>query len=117
MKIIISKNASITALIEQADSVLGKYESNGQIPENIKGQAVLSVLKKMTQDKDWFDVSAVNDLAKLNEVTISREHQELFDSMHCIHWRDMGQETKEYLMALMVDYFRFNIVNANNEPS
>lgn len=112
MKIIIS-NTDVGALIKASKNVLDKYKTNGEIPENIKGQAVLSVLKNMTQGKDYFSVCEVDKLAKMNGITISVEHQQFFNSLHCINWNEMHQETKEYLMALLVDYFKGNLVMAN----
>ena len=66
MKIIIS-NTDVGALTKAADAVLKRYNNDvHNIPENVKGQAVLSVLKNMTQNKRYFDVTAVNELAKMN---------------------------------------------------
>jgi hypothetical protein len=109
MKIIIA-NTDVGALIQASNSILKRYTPNGLVPENIRGQVVLSVLKNMTQRRDTFDVCAIRELAKMNEVTISAEHMEMFLALHCIKWDDMTQETKEYLMALLVDYFKGNIV-------
>ena len=111
MKIVIA-NSDVGALLKSADRILERY-SKEIVPENIKGQAVLSILKALSQRKDWFDVTTINNLAKMNEVTISEEHQELFDSLHCIYWNEMHQDTREYLMAILVDYFRGNLVMAN----
>lgn len=111
MKIIIS-NTDVGALLKAADAVL-KRTGKEIVPENVRGQAVLSVLKNLTQRKDYFDVCAVNNLAKMNEITISQEHQELFSSLHCIHWNEMHPDTREYLMAILVDYFKGNISMAN----
>ena len=111
MKIIIA-NTDVGALLKSADSILSRY-SKDTVPENIKGQAVLSVLKNMTQNKNHFSVCDVDKLAKMNEVVISEEHQELFNSLHCVDWNEMHADTREYLVATLVDYFRGNIVMAN----
>ena len=111
MKIIIA-NSDIGALLRSADAVLEKY-SKDVVPENIKGQTVLSVLKNLTQNSTHFSVCAVDKLAKMNEVVISEEHQELFNSLHCIHWNEMHQETREYLVATLIHYFRGNLVMSN----
>lgn len=113
MKIIIA-NTDAGALFKAADNVLQKYEK-GTIPESIKGQAVLSVLKNISQRKDWFDICAIRELAKLNEVLISAEHWEFFASLHCVHWADMHPDTREYLMAVLIDYFRGNIAMASTK--
>ena len=111
MKIIIA-NSDVGALIKSADNVLEKYGKE-IIPENIRGQAVLSVLKNLTQKKNYFDICSVNNLAKMNEVLISEEHQEFFSSLHCIHWNEMHQDTREYLVAILIHYFRGNLVMSN----
>ena len=112
MKIIIA-NSDVGAIIQSSKSILSKYNTNGEIPENVKGQAVLSVLKNLTQKKDWFDICGVNALAKMNDITISAEHQEFFETLHCIHWNEMHHDTREYLMAILIDYFKSNMVMAN----
>ena len=112
MKIIIA-NSNVGAIIKASKNVLDKYQTNGEVPETIKGQAVLSVIKNLSQRKDWFDVCGINNLAKMNEVEISAEDQEFFNSLHCIHWNEMHQDTKEYLMAIIVNYFKGNLVMSN----
>lgn len=112
MKIIIA-NSDVGAIIQASQSILKKYNTNGAIPENIKGQAVLSVLKNLTQNKNWFDVTSVDRLAKMNEVVISEEHREFLGTLHCIEWNEMHQDTREYLVAILVDYFKGNLVMSN----
>lgn len=111
MKIIIA-NSNVGAMLKMADGILAKCGKE-YVPENIKGQSTLSILKTLSQRKDYFSVCEIDKLAKMNEITISAEHQEFFNSMHCVQWADMHQDTKEYLMALLVDYFRGNLVMAN----
>jgi len=115
MKIIIS-NSDLGTLFKTSNDILSKYKSDGSVPESIKGQAVLSVLKNLTQNKEYFDICGVNKLASMNEVIFSKEHQELFQTLHCIHWNEMHQDTREYLVAILVDYFKGNIsmAYANN---
>lgn len=100
-------------MIQASRGVLDKYQTNGEVPESVRGQACLSVLKNLTQRKEYFDVTGINKLARMNEINISQEHQELFDSLHCIHWNEMSVETREYLMAILIDYFKGNLVMAN----
>jgi hypothetical protein len=112
MKIIIS-NSDVGAIIKASKNILEKYNTNGEIPENIKGQACLSVIKKLIQNSKHFSVCSIVELAKMNEVFISSEHMEFFNAMHCVNWEDMNIETREYIMALVVDYFKSNIAMAN----
>lgn len=107
MKIIIA-NSNIGAMLQASRDVLKKYEKN-VIPENIKGQAVLSVLKDITQNRSFFSIVGVNELAKMNEVIISTEHREFMQTLHCINWSDMHTDTREYLVAILIDYFAPNL--------
>lgn len=110
MEIIIA-NTNIGALLKSADNILEKYNKH-EIPENIKGQATLSAIKHITQSCS-FSVCSVDTLAQMNNVIISGEHQDFFRTLHCVAWKDMTEETREYLMAILIDYFRGNISMAN----
>jgi hypothetical protein len=108
MKIIIA-NSNVGAIIEASKRVLERYSNDGLIPENVRGQTVLTVLKNISQRRDSFDICSIRELAKMNEVTISAEHYEFMSTLHCVKWEDMHQDTREYLMAILVDYFKSNI--------
>lgn len=104
---IIIRNANIAGMLDKADKVLQKFGREG-VPENIKGQATLSAMK-VFMSNNYFNVCKVNELAKLNDVVISSEHKELFGTLHCVDWSDIHPDTKEYAVALLLDYFRGNI--------
>jgi len=111
MKIIIA-NTNIQALLKDTDSVIKKYGEH-DVPDKIKGQASLSALKSMFSSKS-FSVCDIDTMSKLNEVKISSEHYNLFRTLHCVDFVDMTEETREYIFALCVNYFRTNIVMANS---
>lgn len=99
-------------MLAAVDSVLEKF-GRDTVPEHIKGQVTLSALKNMFEGI-MFSVCKVNDLAKQNEVTFSREHHDLFQTLHCVEWKDMHEQTREYVFAVLIDYFRGNVVMANS---
>jgi len=106
MKIIIA-NANVSQFLAQADQVLDKWGKH-DVPDKIKGQATLSALKRF-MDGNYLDVSAIKEMAKLNDVSISTEHMQLFQSLHCVKWNDIHPDTKEFVTAQLVNYFRGNI--------
>lgn len=112
MKIII-RDADISELLVRTDSVLAKYGRH-DVPEKIKGQATLSSMKHFMEDRH-FSVCKINDMAELNDVVISSEHRELFHSLHCVDWSDIHPDTREYVVALLFDYFRGNIVMSHSQ--
>jgi hypothetical protein len=94
-------------MIKMADKILANYElanSLGCVPLNIKGQATISVLSSL-KHKKHFSVCDVDNLAELHDIVIPREIQKFFDSMHCVDWNEMTQETRDYLMAMLVKIF------------
>lgn len=107
MKIIIAQ-ANCKGLLKMADAVLERYGKH-DVPAKIKGQATLAALKEMTGVDKFFSVCAVERLAQLNNVFISSEHQAFFQSLHCVHWENMHEDTREYLYAILVNYFRKEI--------
>ena len=113
MKITIAKDG-YHALIKTADDILRKNGGFTEfIPDHIKGQGALSVLKKMLGG-NYFDVCPLDDLAKLNNVVMLREHSQFINSLHCVHWCDMTKETKEYLSALLLKYFEVSILKSDS---
>lgn len=111
MKIVIS-NTDIGALLKTTNEILKKYEKENGIPESIQGQVALSIIKKMT-DRGYFDVCSVDNLADMNNIIIEGERYKLFRSLHCVHFDQMHQDTKEYVMACLIDTFKGNIVMAH----
>lgn len=112
MEIIIS-NTNVGALLKATDAILDKY-GREEIPEKIKGLATLSVIKTLSTG-GHFSVCNLNELAKANGVTFSQEHKDFFHTLHCVDWSNIHPETKEYLFALIANYFRKNIVMANTQ--
>jgi hypothetical protein len=112
MKIIL-RDSNVNELLVRVDSVLEKYGRN-DVPEKIKGQATMSCMKNLLEN-GHFSVCKVNDMAKMNDVLFSSEHKALFQSLHCVDWNDIYPETREYVAALLFDYFRGNVVMTNSE--
>jgi hypothetical protein len=106
MKIIIS-NTNVGALLKMADNVLKKYKGT-DIPETIKGQATLSAIKNIFEKK-FFSVCDLDEMTRMNEVSIPKEDIDFFRTLHCVYFEDMTQETREYLFAKYVNIFRGNI--------
>ena len=111
MKIIIS-NTDVGSLLKATDSILKKYGNNDDVPDNIKGQATLSALKSNFSNS-WFSVCELNDMCKMNDVRISEEKMSFFQTLHCVKFSDMTEETRAYLFASLEDIFRSNITMAN----
>lgn len=111
MKIIIA-NTNVQALLKMTGAVLEKYPGD-EIPENLKGQATLSALKQMFEGR-YFDICKITELEKLCEIRIPSEVREYFSTLHCIHFENMTQETREFLFAKCVELFKGNIVMANS---
>lgn len=107
MKIIIA-NTNIQALLKATNEVIKKYGEH-DVPDKIKGQATLSALKSMFSSK-FFSVCNINRIAEMNNIRISREHNDLFQTLHCVDFDDMTQDTREYVFAILVNYFKGNIV-------
>lgn len=110
MKIIIQNN-NTQVMLAAVDSILKKY-GRDEVPEHIKGQITLSTLKHMFEGSH-FSVCKVDKLAKQNDVVFSQEHKDLFQTLHCVNWSEMHEQTREYVFAVLIDYFRSNVVMAN----
>ena len=106
MQIVVS-NTNLGIMFKASESVLSKYGKNAltEVPESVKGQSVLSVLKSLFGGT-YFDICKWNSLVKLHNVEVSSEHSDWLHSLHCINYNDMHQDTREYLTAISVQYFK-----------
>lgn len=104
MEIIVS-STNLGALYKASENVLKKYGDKTQVPENIKGQSVLSILKTIF-GKDTFYISDLNKMLKTYNVEMSNEHLEWMQTLSCVSFNDMHPDTKEYLFAICVEYFK-----------
>ena len=106
MQIIVS-GTDLGALYKATNNVLKKYgeESKFTVPEKIKGQSVMSVFKNLFNSSS-FSICEVRELAELHQVEISNEHMNWMRTLHCVKFTDMHSDTKEYLFAVLVEYFK-----------
>lgn len=106
MQIIVS-NTNLGVMFKASELVLSKYGKNAgtEVPENIKGQSVLSVLKSLLGGT-YFDICKWNKLVELHNTEVSDEHSKWLHSLHCIHYTDMHADTREYLTAIAIQYFK-----------
>lgn len=106
MKIIVA-GTNLQAMFKASDAVLSRYGNSAttDVPENIKGQSVLSVLKTMF-GKEYFSICELNKMLELHNIEISSEHSKWMNTLHCVHYTDMHTDTREYLFALLTHYFK-----------
>ena len=104
-------------LINYASSILKKHNGETEIesflntstiPDHIKGQVCLSVIKNISR-KNHFSVCEIDNLAKMHNIHFTQDHSAFFSSLHCVDWADMTTDTKEYLFALIIKYFEKTI--------
>lgn len=104
MEIIVS-STNLGVMFKASENILKKYGDKTTVPESIKGQSTLSVLKNLFGE-NYFSVSKLDNLCKLHNIELSTEHKNWFNSMHCINFTDMHQETREYMFAICIEYFK-----------
>lgn len=106
MKIIVARN-DLQAMFKSSSAVLSRYgkESVNSVPESIKGQSVLSVLKNMF-GKTYFSVCELNKMLELHSIEVSDEHRKWMGTLHCVEYSDMHPDTREYLFAVLTEYFK-----------
>lgn len=106
MKLQLIRN-DLQAIFKASDAILSRYsEKPDQLPDNIRGQGTIAALRDMTGNSESFSICTVRKLAEMNDVEISQEHWELFETLHTVKWNLMEEETREYLVAVLVNYFK-----------
>lgn len=106
MQIIVA-GTNLQAMFKANGNILSRYgeDAKRSVPENIKGQSVLSVLKTMF-GKEYFSICELTKLQELHNIEISDEHSKWMNTLHCVNYTDMHPDTREYLFAILTEYFK-----------
>jgi hypothetical protein len=103
----IRKIGNITNLYKDVDVVLGKYGMTSQtVSDEAKISTVAHSLQKMLQADKWFDVCTIDSCAKVCQICIPKERQNIYRAAHCVHWSEMLPDYRQMLVAMVLDDFR-----------
>lgn len=100
-------NISSENLYKDVDTVLNKYNipSKG-VTKDLQIQAIAHSLQEMLQPNKHFSICTIDKCIKICKVHISAERYNIYSSMHCVNWRDMTEDFRMSLTAMILDDFR-----------
>jgi len=101
--LIITKN-SIHSLYAKVDHIMA--ETN---VKQVEKDITISTLNDLIRG-DRFNICDINDLCDMHNIKLSTERQNFYRVLHCKRYGDMTHETKEYLMACILDDMRSIII-------
>ncbi len=101
------RKANTTNIYKDVDHVLNNHgiKSHG-VTDMAKIQTVAHSLNKMIKSQSYFDVCTINNCAKMCQICISEERNNVYSSIHCMHWNEMLPEYREMIVAMVLDDFR-----------
>ncbi len=103
----IRKIGSLNNLYKDVDAVLSKYDiKSGEINATLQVNAVAHALQKMLSTDGYFSICCIRECASLCQIIISGERMKLYQTQHCIHWKDMMPDFRQMLVAMVLDDFR-----------
>ena len=68
----------------------------------IERAAVLAALRKMVSD-GWFSICVIDKILKMTETVPDRRAYDVLSLLHCVNFRDMSEELRRELPALLSD--------------
>lgn len=101
--LIITKN-SIASLYSKVDKVIADTNVK-QVEKDI----TITTLNDIVRG-DRFDICEIRALCRLNNIKLSTDRENFYSVLHCKKYGDMTTETKEYLMACILDDMRSIII-------
>lgn len=109
MQIIIT-DTNLSALYKAVDNCIAKHGASAKysVPESIKGQSALTVIKSMF-GSSYFSYYDFSKLVELHGVDVSTEHDMWLRTLSGVRYEHMHPDTKEYLFAICVQYFKSTI--------
>ncbi len=103
----IRKSGSLNNLYKDVDMVLNNYGiKTGEINVNVQVNATAHSLQKMLNTESHFSVCCIRECASLCQIVISNERMKLYQTQHCVYWKEMTSEFRQMLVAMVLDDFR-----------
>lgn len=103
----IRKIGSLNNLYKDIDRVLNNYSiKHGEVNANVQALAVAHSLQKMLSVDKYCDVCCIKECAKMCQICISCERMQIYQTQHCIYWKDMLPDFRQMLFAMILDDFR-----------
>lgn len=101
-----NKEKEFKTLYDEVDILIDKFMiSGGNVPPNLKIEAVISSLKKMFS-KEFFDICVIKDCSELLGLKLSEQRIIFYRTQHCVYWKDMDPKFRDALIAMIFDDFR-----------
>jgi len=114
----IRKSGNYDTIYQDVDKILAKSQVvSGGISKEFKKQSVAYALRKMINNKNYFDVSIVREACEASGIHISTERVNLYRLAHCMNWGDMTDDYRQTLIAMIMDDFRSLFINKETEAS
>jgi len=103
----IRKIGRVDNLYADVDLVLknANMESGG-VSQSAQAQTCAHALQRMLSVESHFSVCTIDRCAKMCQVCISKERQQIYDAAHCLHWNEMLPDYRTMLVAMILDDFR-----------
>ncbi len=110
MNLSILKRDNVKQIYKGVDAIMKKngYEGYG-VPKTAKQDAAMAAIMKMNR-RDWFDVCTVNAIYDMFNIKISSDRQSYYRTLHCVHWGDMPNDTRELINAMILHDIRGEMI-------
>ena len=100
---------NVTSLYKDVDIVLSQTPAT-----EIARQTIAHSLNKMTKSSNHFSVCTIDNCAKIANICIPREHKDIYNAVHCVHWDEMTDEYRKILVAMILNDFRIILIPEEN---
>lgn len=101
MGIEVRKANNLKSVFDDVDKVLSLKPI-----EDVQQQAVAHALHNMLKADTYFSICTIDKCVKVSQVVIPQERYDIYSSCHCVHWRDMTEDFRQTLIAMVLDDFR-----------
>jgi hypothetical protein len=83
----------------------GGHAGGGVTLTKLEHGAIVAAVAKMCRPEAHFNVCVVDEACKLLNVTPTTRERQAMSLLHCVNWRDMSEDTRSELLALLSRLF------------
>lgn len=98
---------AIVDLYEKVDKALAAFGvSSGGISDEAQAQTVAHSLHRLINENEYFADEVVYKCAKMANIVISQERENIYKSVRYIYWNQMDPKYRQLLVGMILDDFR-----------
>lgn len=71
-----------------------------------KRKIAQTAIERMFRSSGWVDICTIDKCCEMLRIVPPKDHHDMLQALHCVHWNEMDQETRDIVKMCVLDIFK-----------